>query len=275
MRQAIEKAAAYVLAGAARIQRAGLGELFPMTGILAGTFAVLGATGAVGSALAAHLASRGASLVLLARDEARLRALAEPLGASWGLLPGVSATAVRDALLTACADRQLVGIAHCVGSLLLKPAKTTTADEWQEVLDVNLSSAFGVTMAVPELMKGGGAVVFVSSVAATLGLPNHEAIAAAKAGLIGLARAAAATHARRGIRFHCIAPALVKSRMTAALLARPGMLEATSKQNPSGRIGEPEDVARAMAFLLDPENSWLDGQVLGVDGGFGVLRPTS
>lgn len=247
-----------------------------MSGIsAAGTYAVLGATGAVGSALATHLASRGASLVLLARDETRLRALAEPLGASWGLLPGVSATAVRDALLAACADRPIVGIAHCIGSLLLKPARTTTADEWQEVLDVNLSSAFGVTMAVPELMKAGGSVVFVSSVAATLGLPNHEAIAAAKAGLIGLARAAAATHARRGIRFHCVAPALVKSRMTAALLARPGMLEATSKQNPSGRIGEPEDVARAIAFLLDPENSWLDGQVLGVDGGFGVLRPTS
>lgn len=239
----------------------------------AGTFVVLGATGAVGSALARNLAGRGASLLLLARDEARLRELAEPLGARHALLPGVTAEVVKQTLLHACGDQPVAGIAHCVGSLLLKPAHRTTAAEWQEVVDVNLSSAFGVTMAVPELVRDGGAVVFVSSVAATLGLANHEAIAAAKAGLIGLTRAAAATHARRGIRFHCVAPALVRSRMTSAMLDRPGMLEATRKQNPSGRIGEAADVARALAFLLDPDNSWLNGQVLGVDGGYGVLRP--
>jgi NAD(P)-dependent dehydrogenase (short-subunit alcohol dehydrogenase family) len=61
--------------------------------------------------------------------------------------------------------------------------------------------------------------------------------------------------------------------MTADLLARAGMREAAAKLNPAGRIGAPDDVARAMAFLLDPANSWLSGQVLGVDGGQGVLRP--
>jgi NAD(P)-dependent dehydrogenase (short-subunit alcohol dehydrogenase family) len=238
-----------------------------------GVHVVLGATGAVGSALASLLASRGASLVLLGRDEARLAAMAEPLGARHGVLASTAPTAVRDALVRACEGLEVAGIAHCVGSLLLLPAHRTTDAQWQEVLEVNLGSAFGVTMAVPGLMPKGGAVVFVSSVAATLGLANHEAIAAAKAGLIGLARAAAATHARRGIRFHCIAPALVASRMTAALLERPGMRDAASKQNPSGRIGEPGDVARAIAFLLDPANAWIDGQVLGVDGGYGVLRP--
>jgi NAD(P)-dependent dehydrogenase (short-subunit alcohol dehydrogenase family) len=128
-------------------------------------------------------------------------------------------------------------------------------------------------MAVPEVMKQGGAVVFASSVAASVGLANHEAIAAAKAGIEGLARSLAATHNRRGIRAHCVAPALVESRMTADLLARAGMREAAAKLNPAGRIGAPDDVARAMAFLLDPANSWLSGQVLGVDGGQGVLRP--
>ncbi len=234
---------------------------------------MLGATGAVGSTLAAHLAQRGASLVLLARDEARLRAVAEPLGARAAVLPAVEPGTVAETLRQACAGAPVAGIAHCIGSLLLKPAHRTTPAEWQEVLDVNLSSAFGVTMAAPELLKNGGTVVFVSSVAATLGLANHEAIAAAKAGLIGLARAAAASHARRGIRFHCVAPALVESRMTQALLERAGMREAAGKQNPSGRIGQPDDVARAIAFLLEPANGWLNGQVLGTDGGYGVLRP--
>jgi NAD(P)-dependent dehydrogenase (short-subunit alcohol dehydrogenase family) len=238
-----------------------------------GTFVVLGATGAVGSTLAAQLAARGASLVLLARDEARLRALAEPLGARHAVLPAVTATALADVLREACGGEPAAGIAHCIGSLLLKPAHRTTDAEWQEVLDVNLSSAFGVAMAAPDVLPNGGAVVFCSSVAATLGLANHESIAAAKAGLIGLARAAAATHARRGIRFHCVAPALVESRMTRSLLERAGVREAAGRQNPSGRIGAAADVARAIAFLLEPANDWLDGQVLGADGGYGVLRP--
>ncbi len=238
----------------------------------AGLFVVLGATGAVGSRLAQRLHARGARLVLLARDAERLAAVAEPLGAATALLPALDPASVRAVLSAACAGQPAAGIAHCVGSLLLKPTARTTAAEWHEVLETNLSSAFGVTMAAQELLPNGGSIVFCSSVAAGLGLANHEAIAAAKAGLIGLARATAATHVRRGIRCHCVAPALVDSRMTAGLLERAGMREAAAKQNPSGRIGTPDDVARAIEFLLDPANDWIDGQVLGVDGGFGVLR---
>lgn len=238
-----------------------------------GTFVVLGATGAIGTAVARRLHAEGASLLLVGRDAAKLRPLADELGANHAVLPSAAAGAVATTLRAACPDGGVAGVAHCIGSLHLKPAHRSTEAEWLDVLEVNLSSAFGVTMAAPDLVTNGGAVVFVSSVAATLGLANHEAIAAAKAGLIGLARSAAATHARRGIRFHCVAPALVASQMTASLLARPGVADAAAKQNPSGRIGAPDDVARAIGFLLDPTNTWLDGQVLGVDGGFGVLRP--
>jgi len=238
-----------------------------------GTFVILGATGSIGGALARRLHADGATLLLIGRDEARLRTIAAATGARHAVLPAASAATVATILREACPDGGVAGVAHCIGSLHLKPAHRTTEAEWLDVLEVNLSSAFGVTMAAPELLTAGGAVVFVSSVAANLGLANHEAIAAAKAGLIGLARAAAATHARRGIRFHCVAPALVASGMTTSLLARPEVAAAAAKQNPSGRVGTPEDVARAIAFLLDPESTWLDGQVLGVDGGFGVLRP--
>ena len=237
-----------------------------------GLFVVLGATGAVGQDVARRLHARGARLALLARDSQRLAPLCAELDAASGTLTGAGPAEVRDAL-TAAADGQPVrGIAHCVGSLLLKPARRTSVEEWDAVIETNLSSAFGVTMAAPDLMKAGGSVVFCSTVAATLGLANHEAIAAAKAGLIGLARAAAASNARRNLRFHCVAPALVESQMTAPMLERAGMREAASKQNPLGRIGTPGDVARAIEFLLDPANDWLDAQLLGVDGGFGVMR---
>jgi 3-oxoacyl-[acyl-carrier protein] reductase len=239
----------------------------------AGAVVILGATGAVGQALAHRLAARGAELILLARDLERLQPFAASLGAAAHALPALNPTAVRDALRGAAAGKRISGVAHCIGSILLKPAARTTEAEWHEVLELNLSSAFGIAMALPDLMKEGGAVVFCSSVAANLGLANHEAIAAAKAGLQGLARAVAASHLRRGIRCHCVAPALVDSKMTAALLARDGMREACAKQNPLGRIGQPDDVARAIEFLLDPANAWLDGQVLGVDGGMGSLRP--
>ncbi|MEC7726809.1 MAG: SDR family oxidoreductase [Planctomycetota bacterium] len=237
--------------------------------------AVLGATGAVGQTVARSLHAQGAQLVLLARNAERLAELAAELGAEHHALSDAAPGAIRDALVAASGDQPLTGIAHCIGSLLLKPARRTSVEEWDDVLQTNLSSAFGVTMAAPDLMKQGGSVVFCSSVAASLGLANHEAIAAAKAGLVGLARAASASNARRKLRFHCVAPALVDSQMTEAMLSRAGMREAAAKQNPLGRIGTPEDVARAIVFLLDPANDWITGQVLGVDGGFGVMRGVS
>jgi len=237
-----------------------------------GHYVILGATGSVGQALARGLHAQGKQLVLLARDEDKLAAIADELGARGATIASLDPVSVNELLISTCKGLPIVGIAHCIGSLLLKPAKRTSAEEWADVIETNLSSAFGVTMAAGDLIKQGGSVVFCSSVAATLGLANHEAIAAAKAGLIGLARAAAASHARRGIRFHCVAPALVDSQMTADLLKREGMRETAAKQNPSGRIGHPEDVARSIRFLLEPESSWINGQVLGVDGGFGSVR---
>lgn len=238
----------------------------------AGHYVILGATGSVGQALARRLQAAGKKLVLIARDQDKLAPLSEELAAQSAIISDLEPSSVRDLMVSTCDGLPIAGIAHCIGSLLLKPAKRTTSDEWNEVIATNLSSAFGVTMAASDLLKRGGAVVFCSSVAASLGLANHEAIAAAKAGLIGLARAAAASHARRGIRFHCVAPALVDSQMTAGLLQREGMRDAAAKQNPSGRIGTPEDVARAIEFLMHPDNTWINAQVLGVDGGFGVVR---
>jgi 3-oxoacyl-[acyl-carrier protein] reductase len=105
-----------------------------------------------------------------------------------------------------------------------------------------------------------------------LGLANHEAVAAAKAGIIGLARSAAATYAARRVRVNCVAPGLVRTPLTQRITASPATERASLAMHPLGRLGEPGDVARAIVFLLDPENDWITGQVLGVDGGLGSLK---
>ena len=116
-------------------------------------------------------------------------------------------------------------------------------------------------------------MVLCSSAAARIGLANHEAIAAAKAGIIGLTLSAAATYSNRGIRFNAVAPGLVKSEMTRTLWESEEAAAVSSQMHALGRLGKPEDVAAAIAFLLDPANAWITGQVLGVDGGLGSVLP--
>ena len=167
----------------------------------------------------------------------------------------------------------ITGIAHCVGSLLLKPAHLTTFDDWHNVIQTNLTSAFAVVRAGARHMQTtGGAICLVSTVAARFGMANHDAIAAAKGGVQGLALAAAATYAARGIRINVVAPGLVETAMTQQLVASDTMASASAAMHPLGRIGQPEEVASAIAWFLDPEQAWVTGQILGVDGGLGSIR---
>ena len=167
----------------------------------------------------------------------------------------------------------LTGITNCVGSILLKPAHLTSTADWAATLATNLTSGFGCVRAAGRLMKAdGGSVVLVSSAAARIGLPNHEAIAAAKAGIIGLVLSAAATYARQKIRFNAVAPGLTRTPLAAGLVASELAEKASVAMHPLGRLGEPEDVARAIAWLLDPQQSWVTAQVIGIDGGLADVK---
>lgn len=112
----------------------------------------------------------------------------------------------------------------------------------------------------------------VSSAAARIGLANHEAVAAAKAGVVGLARSAAATYASRGVRVNVVSPGLVRTPLAERIVSNDAALRASQAMHALGRIGEPDDVARVLEFLLDPAQSWITGQDYGVDGGLGTLR---
>jgi NAD(P)-dependent dehydrogenase (short-subunit alcohol dehydrogenase family) len=237
---------------------------------------VAGATGGIGSAVSRMLAARGDRVMLAARNRSRLAQLASEIdGESVGLDAtdlGQVERAVRGIHERA---GRLDGIVNCVGSLLLKPAHLTTELEWENTVRTNLGSAFAVVRAAGKTMRSGGSVVLVSSAAARTGLPNHEAIAAAKAGIIGLTRSAAASYAGRGLRFNAVAPGLVRTRMTARITDNETAEKASTRLHALGRLGRPEDVARAIVWLLDSDQDWVTGQVIGVDGGLASVRPRS
>lgn len=169
----------------------------------------------------------------------------------------------------------LAGVALCVGSILLKPAHLTRKQEFDSVVSKNLSSAFAtVREASKALSKKGGSIVLVSTAAAQQGLANHDAISAAKAGVEGLVRSSAATYAKRQVRINCVAPGLVRTPLTDRITGNPSSLKLSENMHALGRIGEPAEVARAIVWLLSPEQSWITGQALGVDGGLSRLTPS-
>lgn len=239
---------------------------------------ITGATGGLGRALAARLQQDGWWLALAGRDGARLRD-AYP-GCEHPLLVGDASTAEGAASLLAQCQTHYGqppdALAHCVGSVLIAPLHRTTPEQYQACMRANLDSAFYTLAAWVGALRAArrpGVAVFVSSAAARIGTPNHEAVAAAKAGLEGLVRAAAATYAAAGIRVNAVAPGLMDTPAAAGLIASPAAREAVAKQYPLPGIGTPEELAELMAWLVSPAAARVTGQVWSLDGGFSAIRP--
>jgi NAD(P)-dependent dehydrogenase (short-subunit alcohol dehydrogenase family) len=241
------------------------------------SYVIVGAYGGVGQALCRRLMQRGARVLMAGRDARRLADMATDVG---GETFALDATSTRE--VESCLRRaeelfgRVDGVANCVGSLLLKPGHAITDQEWNSTLATNLGSAFAVVRAAGLVMAAqGGSVVLVSSAAARIGLANHEAIAAAKAGIEGLALAAAASYAPKGIRVNCVAPGLTRTPLTAKLWQNDLVAKASAGMHALGRLGAPEEIASAIDWLLDAEQGWVTGQVIGVDGGLSRVRSRS
>jgi NAD(P)-dependent dehydrogenase (short-subunit alcohol dehydrogenase family) len=237
---------------------------------------IIGANGATGSATVRRLTAAGSRVIVAGRTLTDLEALAAETGAAASHeLDARDIGQVEELMARVSEDFDRVdGVANLVGSVLLKPAHLTTPEEWAETLAVNLTSAFAVVRSAAPRMgrNGGGSIVLASSAAAQTGIANHEAIAAAKAGICGLARSAAATYGARGVRVNAVAPGLVEAKMTERLVANEAQADASRQMHVLGRLGTGDDVAAAVAWLLDPATSWVTGQVIGGDGGLGQVR---
>lgn len=238
-------------------------------------YLIVGAAGGIGAALSRRLSRDGAKLLLAGRSAEKLSPLAEELQAQVQVTDAAQPDQMEAAANQAVTHYgRLDGVVNAAGSLLLKPAHLTTEAEWGQTIATNLTSAYGAVRAgAKAMMSSGGSIVLVSSAAARTGLANHEAIAAAKAGVIGLTLSAAATYAQRNIRVNCVAPGLVATPLTQRITGNEAALKGSLAMHALGRVGQPEDVASAIAWLLSPEQAWITGQVIGVDGGLGTVRP--
>ena len=171
-------------------------------------------------------------------------------------------------------DGKISGMAHLVGSVLIRPPHAVKVEAFEEVIQTNLVSAFmALSMTCKALLKsGGGRVVFTSSVAASLGLVNHEAIAAAKGGIESMVRSAAATYAQRNIRVNAVAPGLTDTKLSEPITRTESIRESAVSMIPMKRINKPEEIADTMFWLLTSAPDNLTGQIMHLDGGMSNVR---
>ena len=182
--------------------------------------------------------------------------------------------AIADKLVAEIAsnDNNVVGVANFAGSIFLKPAHLTTEDDFNKVIESNFKTAFAVSHACGKSLNNAS-ILFISSTATLVGLANHELVAGTKAAINGIVISASATYLHKNLRFNAIAPALVDTKLAGSILANEVSRKISESLNPQGKIGSPKDIANMAYFLLNPENSWITGQIIAVDGGMSQIRP--
>ena len=234
---------------------------------------VFGSTGGIGDALVRRLHAAEVPVFLAGRDASKLASLSASVGNAPHHAGDVMDPAAIEATVAAASTGgTLGGLAYCVGSIVLKPLRLAQSDDFLDAFRLNaLGAALAVKAAERALKAGKGSVVLFSTVAAEYGFPNHSVIASAKGAVEGLMLALAADLAP-DVRVNCVAPSLVRTPLAAPLTGSPAMANAIAQLHPLPRLGEPDDIAAAAAYLLGPDSAWVTGQVLAVDGGRGRIR---
>ena len=245
--------------------------MFDLTGKVA---LVTGATGGIGAAIARALHAQGATVALSGTREAVLNELAAELGERAGVfVANLSDRASVDALVPAVEAKFgrldiLVNNAGITRDNLFMRMKD---EEWDQVLEVNLTSGFRLSRAaVKGMMKRRtGRIIGITSVVGVTGNPGQGNYAAAKAGMIGMTKSLAQEVASRGITVNCLAPGFIETPMTDVLndKQKEGILGAV----PAGRLGKADEIAAAVVFLASDESAYTTGQTLHVNGGMAMI----
>ena len=166
------------------------------------------------------------------------------------------------------------GMVYFPGTINLKPFTMLKEDDFLNDFKINVLGAAKVVKKVISKLKeaDGASVVFISSVAANIGLPFHASIGASKSALEGMARALASEYTNAKVCFNVVAPSLTETNLSTNLLKTDRLVEASKERNPMKEIGDPKKIAKTIDFLLDAHNNWMTGQVVRVDGGMNNLK---
>ena len=225
---------------------------------------IVGASSGIGKAAAELALSKGAVVISASRSNPNL--------------PGVKHfhLDVSDASSDySFIPEELHGLVYAPGTINLKPFHRLQEEDFQHDLNINVLGAIKVLQAAFKSLKAAKAasVVLYSTVAAKLGMNFHSSIALSKSALEGLGKSLASEWSSHNIRVNMVAPSLTDTPLAGRILSTDDKREASNKRHPIGRYGEAEDLAEISAFLLSEQSSWITGQVIGVDGGVGSLKP--
>ena len=242
---------------------------------LTGRPALVVGAGGLGGASAVSLAAQGARVALADLDEGKLDAIARQAKEAGGSIETITGDLRDPDRCRQVVDEATARIGvpqvflHAVGRNVRRPVLDLTDAEWQQLMELNLSTAYWLGQAVGRLMVGQryGRMVFVSSVSGLLAHPNHAPYAATKGGLNQLVRVMAREWAARGVTVNAIAPGYIETDLTKDHLDKNGNRAALERLVPAQRLGVPEEVADAVTFLASDRARFITGQVLYVDGG--------
>lgn len=232
------------------------------------TAVVTGGGNGIGRAISRHLAAAGAEVIVVDIDADAARRAAESIGARALACDVADERSVAELAASIDAVDVLVNNAGIWRSSTLDDSTTTEIDD---VLGTNVRGTWLVTRAlVPKFSPDGGAIVNLASVLAQVGAAGRGIYPASKAAVVALTRQMAAEYADRKVRVNAVGPGLVLTEGTAGEFGDPGLQEAIGAAMPLGRIGTPDDIAAAVAFLASEAAAYITGQVLYVDGGWAI-----
>ncbi|NYZ11983.1 3-oxoacyl-[acyl-carrier-protein] reductase [Azospirillum sp. RWY-5-1] len=246
--------------------------MFDLTGK---TALVTGASGGIGAAIARALHAQGATVALSGTRVEPLQALAAELGERAVVTPGNLTDAAATEALAKEAEAALGGridiLVNNAGLTRDQLALRMKDDDWQTVLDVNLTAAFRLSRAVMRGMmkRRWGRIIGITSIVGVTGNPGQANYAASKAGMIGMSKSLAAEVASRNITVNCVAPGFITTAMTDALTG--DQKEKLLGGIPAGRMGEPSEIAAGVVFLASEEAAYVTGQTLHVNGGMAMI----
>ena len=230
--------------------------------------AIVGGSSDIAIATVNHISKEEYNFFALIREQDKSSELSD-LGVDVTIGDATSEEDIKNFVTLVKDSGEIHGVLHCVGSFAVRPPHAMNKEAFESVISTNLTSAF-LTLSIAGkamLSQGHGRMVFMSSVAGSLGLVNHEAISAAKGGVESMVRSAAATYANRGLRINAVAPGLTDTKLASPIMSNETASQAASQKIPIKRVNEKEEIAEVLKWLLTESPDNFTGQILHTDGG--------